>query len=80
MDVSVNDGLATILISDTGIGIPEGHFDEIFNLFSRATSHRAGSGIGLYNVKGGLLKLGGSIDVSSVVGEGTAFKLVIPSK
>lgn len=80
LNISVYDGLATILISDTGIGIPEGHFDEIFNLFSRATSHRAGSGIGLYNVKGGLLKLGGSIDVSSVLGEGTAFKLVIPSK
>lgn len=80
LNISVDDGLATILISDTGIGIPESHFDEIFNLFSRATSHRAGSGIGLYNVKGGLLKLGGSIDVSSVLGEGTVFKLIIPSK
>jgi two-component system sensor histidine kinase/response regulator len=80
LNISVYDGLATILISDTGIGIPEDHFDEIFNLFSRATSHRAGSGLGLYNVKGGLLKLGGSIDVSSVLGEGTAFTLVIPSK
>jgi two-component system sensor histidine kinase/response regulator len=80
LNISVYDGLATILISDTGIGIPETHFDEIFNLFSRATSQRAGSGIGLYNVKGGLLKLGGSIDVSSVLGEGTAFKIIIPSK
>jgi len=80
LNVSVVDGLATIMISDTGIGIPDGHFDEIFNLFSRATSHRAGSGIGLYNVKGGLLKLGGNIDVSSVLGEGTVFKLIIPSK
>jgi signal transduction histidine kinase len=80
LNISVYDGLATILISDTGIGIPESHFDEIFNLFSRATSHRAGSGIGLYNVKGGLLKLGGSIDVNSVLGEGTVFKLIIPSK
>jgi len=80
LNISVYDGLATFLISDTGIGIPESHFDEIFNLFSRATSLRAGSGIGLYNVKSGLLKLGGKIEVSSVLGEGTVFKLIIPSK
>lgn len=80
LSISVYDGLATILISDTGIGIPETHFEEIFNLFSRATSQRAGSGIGLYNVKGGLVKLGGNIEVSSVLGEGTVFKLIIPSK
>jgi two-component system sensor histidine kinase/response regulator len=80
LSISIYDALATIVISDTGIGIPETHFDEIFNLFSRATSHRAGSGIGLYNVKGALIKLGGNITVSSVVGEGTVFKLTIPSK
>ena len=33
LNISVYDGLATILISDTGIGIPETHFEEIFNLF-----------------------------------------------
>lgn len=80
LDISVNDGMAAIRIADTGIGIPESHFQEIFNLFSRATSHRAGSGIGLYNVKGALLKLGGTIDVNSVLNEGTVFKLTIPSK
>ncbi|HZY40159.1 MAG TPA: hybrid sensor histidine kinase/response regulator [Mucilaginibacter sp.] len=80
LDIVASDAIATIRISDTGIGIPETHFEEIFNLFSRATSHRAGSGIGLYNVKGALLKLGGNIEVSSVVGEGTTFKLTIPSK
>jgi len=80
LDIIVSDVTASIVISDTGIGIPESHFEEIFNLFSRVTSHSAGSGIGLYNVKGALLKLGGNIEVTSVVGEGTAFKLTIPSK
>jgi two-component system sensor histidine kinase/response regulator len=80
LSMSVNDGTASIRIADTGIGIPESHFQEIFNLFSRATSHRAGSGIGLYNVKGALLKLGGTVEVSSVVNEGTVFSLTIPSK
>ncbi|HVW13303.1 MAG TPA: hybrid sensor histidine kinase/response regulator [Mucilaginibacter sp.] len=80
LDMSVRNGIAAIRIADTGIGIPENHFKEIFNLFSRATSHRSGSGIGLYNVKGALLKLGGNIDVSSVLDEGTVFTLTIPSK
>lgn len=80
LDISVHDAKSTIVISDTGIGIPNTHFEEIFNLFSRATSQRAGSGIGLYNVKGALIKLGGNIEVSSVMGEGTVFKLTIPSK
>jgi len=80
LSIDVHDVMAKIVISDTGIGIPESHFEEIFNLFSRATSHRAGSGIGLYNVRSALLKLGGNIEVSSVVGEGTVFKLTIPSK
>ncbi|HVV56558.1 MAG TPA: hybrid sensor histidine kinase/response regulator [Mucilaginibacter sp.] len=78
--ISVRNGSANIVISDTGIGIPETHFEEIFNLFSRATSHKAGSGLGLYNVKGALLKLNGHIEVSSVLHEGTVFKLNIPSK
>jgi signal transduction histidine kinase len=80
LDIAISHAMATMVISDNGIGIPESHFEEIFNLFSRVTSHRAGSGIGLYNVKGALLKLGGNIEVSSVVDEGTAFKLTIPSK
>src|SRR6185312_10149408 len=80
LNISVYDSVAEIRIADTGIGIPESHFNEIFNLFSRATSLRAGSGIGLYNVKGALIKLGGNIDVSSVLNEGTVFKLTIPSK
>jgi two-component system sensor histidine kinase/response regulator len=80
LHIVVYDVIATITISDTGIGIPESHYEEIFNLFSRVTSHRAGSGIGLYNVKGALLKLGGNIEVNSVVDEGTTFKLTIPSK
>jgi two-component system sensor histidine kinase/response regulator len=80
LSIVVRNGAANIEVRDTGIGIPESHFEEIFNLFSRATSHSAGSGLGLYNVKGALLKLGGHIELSSVVDEGTVFTLTIPSK
>jgi len=80
LSIVIRGGAADIEVRDTGIGIPESHFEEIFNLFSRATSHHAGSGLGLYNVKGALLKVGGHIEVSSVVDQGTVFKLIIPSK
>jgi len=61
----------TIIIKDTGIGIPKSHFNEIFNLFSKVTTHGTGSGIGLYNVKNALDKLGAQMDIDSEVDMGT---------
>jgi two-component system sensor histidine kinase/response regulator len=80
LNIEVAGGAATISISDTGIGILETYFGEIFNLFSRAISQEAGSGLGLYNVKGALIKLNGQIEVNSVLNSGTTFKVTIPSK
>jgi signal transduction histidine kinase len=80
VNMQVDDLEAVITISDTGIGIPESHYEEIFNLFSKVNNHGTGSGIGLYNVKNALNKLGGHMEVHSVVGEGTDFKLTIPNK
>ena len=77
--ITVSNGTVGIRLTDTGIGIPASHINEIFDLYSTATSHGMGSGIGLYNVKNIVQKLGGNINVSSVVGEGTVFRLIIPS-
>jgi signal transduction histidine kinase len=77
--VEVNNGMATIYVTDTGIGIVESHLGEIFNLFFRSNSTEVGSGIGLYNVKNALFKLNGEVQVSSVLNEGTTFKVTIPS-
>jgi signal transduction histidine kinase len=79
VNVEVKKGIATILISDTGIGILGTHIGEIFNLFYRANSQEVGSGFGLYNVKTALLKLNGQIEVNSVMNQGTTFKVTIPS-
>ena len=76
----VEKGLATIYVTDNGIGIPENSLSEIFNLFFRATSQDSGSGFGLYNVKDALLKLSGDIQVESVLNAGTTFKVTIPTK
>jgi two-component system, sensor histidine kinase and response regulator len=76
--VEVQNNLATIYIKDTGVGILGNHVGEIFNLFYSANSQE-GSGFGLYNVKSALLKLNGQIEVTSVMHQGTAFRVTIPS-
>ena len=77
--VKVQNNLATIYIKDTGIGILGSHIGEIFNLFYRANFQEVGSGFGLYNVKSALSKLNGQIEVTSVMNQGTTFRVTIPS-
>lgn len=80
LKIEVFRGSATITISDNGTGIDKKYIDEIFNLFFRAHVQESGSGFGLFNVKSALLKLNGTIDVNSTLGEGTTFTVVIPHK
>jgi two-component sensor histidine kinase len=78
--IEVVDDNAIITVRDNGIGIHESHIGNIFTMFYRATTEEPGSGFGLYNVKDALNKLKGTIEVSSVVNEGTTFKVTIPGK
>jgi len=80
LSAKIDKNTAYFTVKDNGIGIPNNHLGEIFNLFYRATTTEAGSGFGLYNVKDALLKLNGEIEVDSVLGEGATFKVKIPSK
>jgi PAS domain S-box-containing protein len=71
-------------ISDTGIGIHEDKIDTIFDPFLQGESHISrrygGTGLGLAIVKQLVELLGGSIDVSSKLGKGSTFKVVLPLK
>lgn len=80
LDLVVNKGVATIRVTDNGIGIPEKSISQIFDMFFRATTLEFGSGFGLYNVKDALNKVNGSIDVISKEKEGTTFTVTIPTK
>ncbi len=80
LSVTVENGNAIIVITDTGIGISSEHIGDIFKLFFRGSDQAKGMGFGLYNVQSALLKLQGTIDVKSQIGVGTTFTLVIPSK
>lgn len=67
-------------IEDTGIGIEPTRLDKIFDRFYQVEEHKnyEGTGIGLALVKELVDLLGGTIEVSSKVGEGTTFNLVLP--
>lgn len=67
-------------VEDNGIGIPENHYNQIFEMYIRANNSRSGSGVGLYIVKEVLDKLNGDITFESEVGKGTTFKVEIPNK
>lgn len=64
-------------ISDTGGGIPAENLAKIFDPFF--TTKPSGTGLGLSIVHNAVTALGGSIEVQSEIGRGTAFVLVFPS-
>ncbi len=67
-----------IKITDNGIGIDlQKNEDRIFNLYNRFNANIEGKGIGLYLVKNHLEMLGGTIEVASIINEGTVFSLKI---
>lgn len=65
-------------VEDNGIGIAQEHQNKVFEMFYRATSSRAGSGLGLYIVKESVSKLGGNITLNSTPGVGTSFCIELP--
>lgn len=77
--IQIDQEKAIIQVIDNGLGIPEAHLPKIFNMFYRANKDSQGSGLGLYIVKEAMNKLNGTIQVSSQVGVGTTFTLVLPN-
>jgi len=70
-----------IIISDTGLGIPEDERSKIFEKFYRVQSHRdrvPGTGLGLSVVKQIIHGHGGEIDFTSEVDVGTTFTITLP--
>ena len=69
-------------VRDSGIGMRESELSRIFDAFYQidgsATREHGGTGLGLSIVKRLVVAHGGSIDVQSTYGEGTAFYVKIP--
>lgn len=71
-----------IRVADTGVGIPSDQLTNIFEEFQQTKKgrERGGTGLGLAIVKKLVTLMGGSIDVTSVVGEGSQFTVHLPVK
>lgn len=75
--IHCDQSLATITISDNGLGIEEKYQKKIFEMFFRASEISKGSGIGLYIVKETVQKLKGEINLHSKKGAGSTFIVTI---
>jgi PAS domain S-box-containing protein len=69
-----------LTIKDNGIGFDSRYVEEIFGLFKRLQNREPGTGIGLALCKKIVENHGGHISVSSEVGVGTIFNIVLPVK
>lgn len=71
-----------VTIKDTGVGIPEEKITHIFEPFVRLSfvdsSLHKGMGLGLTEVRTYLRSLGGDIEVDSVEGKGSTFRVLLP--
>ena len=76
----VNDGTEIeFYVSDTGSGIDEHDLKKIFNVYmSRDAEKQNGYGLGLALCKTLVEKMGGTISVSSKLGQGSTFRFTLP--
>lgn len=78
--VEERDQQVSLMVEDHGIGIPEESLPLLFDAFHRAQNAKSvsGMGLGLTIVKQSVDLHGGTIDVGSVLGEGTRFVVMLP--
>lgn len=78
--VEEEEGRVVLEVSDTGIGMAEDQVPLVFERFHRADPSRkeGGAGLGLSIARQIAESHGGEIRVSSRVGEGSTFKILLP--
>jgi len=73
---------ATLVVRDSGPGIPEAELSRVFDRFFRGTNvgeaRASGSGLGLAIARSIVEMHGGTIEVASAVGTGSTFTITLP--
>jgi signal transduction histidine kinase len=76
VEIGSRDGFATVVVGDTGRGIPAQNLPNIFRPFY--TTKGGGTGLGLSLAHRIVEDHQGRIEVSSVVGSGSRFTVLLP--
>jgi two-component system phosphate regulon sensor histidine kinase PhoR len=81
----IDDGESkvSLIVADTGIGVPPQHLERVFERFYQVDPARSGSagrgtGLGLAIVKHAVHALGGTVDLKSTIGVGTTITCRFP--
>ena len=84
VDYTPGERMASIAVSDTGIGIAPEHHDKIFEDFRQVddspSRQYGGTGLGLAICRRLAMALGGRITLQSNLGQGSTFTLTIPAE
>ncbi|MCD4527434.1 ATP-binding protein [Nocardioides sp. cx-173] len=82
VDLSTAGDHADLVVTDTGIGVPEQEQAQLFDRFFRSTLAQKqaipGSGLGLSITRAIVEKHGGAVSFTSQAGEGTVFRVRLP--
>jgi signal transduction histidine kinase len=82
LEVEQRGGEVRFTVKDTGIGIAKRDLGRLFKPFAQLdaglTRRHGGTGLGLYIARGLAVLLGGRIEVTSEIGKGSTFTLVVP--
>lgn len=82
LNASYSEGELLLEVKDTGIGMSEDTLSRIFRPFERLSSvaNAQGFGLGLPITKGLVNLLGGTINVTSSIDQGSTFRVTLPMK
>jgi signal transduction histidine kinase len=80
VSASLHDGLVRVDVRDTGTGIPEEIHDRVFEPFFTTKEVGRGTGLGLSICQRIVERLGGSMSMQSVAGQGTTVVVELPAR